>query len=86
MGNSLLEPNSKAQTGNVQVAGREFETGSDARRLLSDVAFNAIQDRSFEKIIDILQDVYDEETNPEGWVNLGVAENVGNTSTGFCGS
>ena len=86
MGNSLFEPTSIGHIGSVIRTGRESVAGSDARRLLSDAAFNAIQDRSFEKIIDILQDVYDEETNPKGWVNLGVAENVGSTSTNICGS
>ena len=83
MGNSFLEPVSASGLSNTPLTRA---TEPDARRLLSDKAFNAIQDRSFEKTIDILQDVYDKETNPEGWVNLGVAENVERILINSCSS
>ena len=66
MGNSLLD---------VPSLGPRDED-PDARRLLSHRGFECIQDPNFRKLIGIIQDTYDEKTNPHGWVSLGVAENV----------
>lgn len=49
---------------------------SDAAELLSTRGYDAQSSRSWFKIIEIISDVYDEKTNPGGYISMGIAENV----------
>ena len=50
---------------------------SDATQLLSTRGYDAQSSRSWFKIIEIISDVYEEKTNPNGYISIGIAENVG---------
>ena len=49
---------------------------SNAAELLSSRGYDAQSSRSWFKIIEIISDVYDERTNPGGYISMGIAENV----------
>lgn len=46
---------------------------------ISDRATPKSNNRSSNPLRTVLLDVWDEQLNPRGWINLGVAENVGQT-------
>jgi hypothetical protein len=48
----------------------------DARQLLSNRGFQAQAERGWGKVIDVISNLYDEKTNPDGYISLGLAENV----------
>lgn len=47
-----------------------------ARSLLSQRGYEAQHDRGFMKTVDVIADLYDVQSNPGGFISLGVAENV----------
>lgn len=49
---------------------------SDATELLSSRGYDAQSSRSWFKVMGITADIYDEKTNPNGYISIGIAENV----------
>ena len=49
---------------------------SDGARLLSSRGFDAQSERGWTKVVELISDMYDEKTNPNGYISLGIAENV----------